>query len=803
MAQASCEPTLMDHDEASRLAALAGYRLLDSDAEEDFDAITRLAAAVCDTPIALVSLVDERRQWFKSAVGLEARETPREQAFCAHAIRHDVLMEVPDACEDPRFVDNPLVTGAPHIRFYAGMPLEMADGHRLGTLCVIDTRPRRLDERQRRSLEEMARMVERLIDQHRRRQATQARLAMLDSLLEALPEGIVACDAEGQLNLFNSKARAWHGGDLLRVPPTQWSRYFDLYESDGRELLPTQSIPLWRAWSGESVRDQEICVKATGQAPRFVSCNGQAFFDEQDQRAGAVVAMRDITENKRAEEEITRMKSSLQAVIDASTEVAIIATDQEGRITLFNSGAEQLLGYAADELVGRHTPAVFHLAEEVEQRGLELSSAFGEPIAGFEAFVAKARRGQGESRIWTYVRRDGSHCRVRLAVSAVRDGADHITGFLGMAIDLSQLQAMELALQMSEEQFRSAFETAPQGMALVSLEGDFLEVNKSLCEMLDYRRDDLLATDFQTITHPDDLAKDLTLVGQLIRDEIPCYQLPKRYFTRDEQLVWCQLSVSLVRDADHQPRYFVAQIQDITEQRQLERMKREFVAVVSHELRTPLTSINGALALLAGGALGEMPAAMNDMLGLARRNAERLGRLIDDLLDLEKLAADKLAFNMHPQALRPLLDDALASNRGYADSFGARLTLCGEGEASVSVDALRFGQVMANLLSNAIKFSPPQGTVEIRYALEEAGVRIEVADQGPGIPADFRHRVFQHFAQAEAGDTRSPGGTGLGLAISKQLVEHMQGRIGFDSVLDQGTTFWFWLPRQPADPEEA
>lgn len=795
MSQAADGDDAASAEEARRLAALAQCHILDSEDEEDFDAMTRLASLICQTPIALISLVDDKRQWFKSRVGLDARETPREQAFCAHAIHHAELMEVPDARQDPRFVDNPLVTGAPHIRFYAGMPLEMADDHRLGTLCVIDTQPRQLDERQRQALDELARVTVRLIGQRAERRAAQAREAMLDSLLEALPGGIVACDAEGQLTLFNSKARAWHGSDLLQVPSAQWSRHFDLYDADGKTLLPTPRIPLLRALSGEAVRDQEICIKAAGQPPRWVSTSGQAFFDARGKPAGAVVAMHDITERKRDKEEIADVRAYLQAVIDASTEVAMISADNEGVITLFNSGAERLLGYSAEQMVGKHTPAAFHLDEEIEQRAKELSEEWGEPISGFEVFVTHARRGHSENRLWTFVRQDGERRRVRLAISAIRQQG-RITGFLGVATDLSQLHAMELALQMSEERFRTAFDTAPQGMALVSREGEWLEVNRTLCEMLGYSRDELLVTDFQTITHPDDLAADLTLVGQLLRDEIPYYQMPKRYFRRNGQMIWVLLSVSLVRDTQHRPHYFVSQIQDITEQRQLERMKNEFVAVVSHELRTPLTSINGALSLALGGVLGDVPERVKEMLTLAHRNTERLGHLVNDLLDLEKLAADKLAFDRQVQPLRDLLDDALASNRGYADSFGVVLALhdVENEDVWVEVDALRLGQVMANLLSNAIKFSPRGETVTVRYGIAESQVCVEVTDRGPGIPEEFRQRVFQHFAQAETGNTRSRGGTGLGLAISKQLVEHMQGQIGFDTMCDKGTTFWFRLP---------
>jgi len=150
--------------ELSRLAALLRYEILDTPEEDQFDDFTVLAARLCGTPIALISLVDERRQWFKSRVGLGVSETPREISFCTHTIAGSGIFEVADAQQDPRFADNPLVTGEPHIRFYAGAPLNTPDGYQLGTLCVIDRQPRQLDAEQRDTLARLSRQVMRLFE---------------------------------------------------------------------------------------------------------------------------------------------------------------------------------------------------------------------------------------------------------------------------------------------------------------------------------------------------------------------------------------------------------------------------------------------------------------------------------------------------------------------------------------------------------------------------------------------------------------------------------------------------------------
>lgn len=229
------------------------------------------------------------------------------------------------------------------------------------------------------------------------------------------------------------------------------------------------------------------------------------------------------------------------------------------------------------------------------------------------------------------------------------------------------------------------------------------------------------------------------------------------------------------------------------------RLKSEFISTVSHELRTPLTAISGALGLIGGGAVGVLPDAVRDMVGIAQKNSQRLGFLINDLLDMEKLMAGKLQIELHPHLLMPLVEQALASNLAYAQQYGIRLALQHRvDDIWVHVDPQRLQQVLANLLSNAAKFSPHGATVEVSVLKQEANVRIEVRDRGPGIPQAFRGQMFQKFSQADATDARQKGGTGLGLAISKELMDLLGGHIGFESVEGQGSCFFIELPRADA-----
>jgi PAS domain S-box-containing protein len=254
------------------------------------------------------------------------------------------------------------------------------------------------------------------------------------------------------------------------------------------------------------------------------------------------------------------------------------------------------------------------------------------------------------------------------------------------------------------------------------------------------------------------------------------------------------IEVSLREMVTNGQRLYVAVMHDISVRREVDRMKSEFVSTISHELRTPLTSIAGSLALISGGAAGETPPKVARLVGIARQNSERLIRLINDILDLEKAEAGKLDFQLSVRSLRAEVASVAEFNRGFGQGLGVAIELEDGDDAEVLIDSDRLTQVLTNLISNAAKFSPPGGMVRIRIEREADDVRVTVSDTGPGVPLEFQPRIFQKFAQADASDSRLKGGTGLGLSIAKSITEQLGGRIGFDSVPGQGTTFYIVLP---------
>lgn len=353
------------------------------------------------------------------------------------------------------------------------------------------------------------------------------------------------------------------------------------------------------------------------------------------------------------------------------------------------------------------------------------------------------------------------------------------------------------------EQERAMFNGAVDGMLLLDGRGRIVRANPSIERMFGYSAEELRGkSNMFLMAERFTEEQSQAWLARVGRAGIDGAGRRQEFLGQRADGSTFETEVAISRFGEEGDNRFVAAIRDITHRKRAERMKNEFVSTVSHELRTPLTSIGGSLALLAGGAVGQLDEKAARLVTIARNNCERLIRLINDLLDIEKIESGKMSFDMRKLSLGPLIQRTVNANRQFAHDLGVGLEVgLPPWPQCVNGDPDRIEQVLTNLVSNAIKFSPAGESVYVTTAQQGGRVRVEVCDRGSGVPEEFRDRIFSKFAQADSSDTRSRGGTGLGLAIVREIATRQGGSAGFEDREGGGSIFWFELPllkEQPA-----
>jgi PAS domain S-box-containing protein len=357
-------------------------------------------------------------------------------------------------------------------------------------------------------------------------------------------------------------------------------------------------------------------------------------------------------------------------------------------------------------------------------------------------------------------------------------------------------QAMEWALHESEDRFRALVEGV-RDYALVMLDpyGRFSSWNAGAAQITGLSEEETIGLHASCLyaeaaQQAGEAERDLAIAEAEGKRELEAWRVKK-----GGEAYWASVTITPLFDDAGRLRGFAQLMRDITHKKQLERLKDEFVSIVSHELRTPLTAIRGALGLLHGGALGEIGPIALEVVELARSNCERLVRLVSDILDIEKIEAGRMELKLMAVEPAALLARTLEGLRSWAADSQISLRLELGDARRWSADEDRTVQVLTNLVSNAIKFSPTGAEVLVQAAAAADGAaRVEVIDQGGGIPLDKQHLLFGKFQQIDSTDRRKQGGTGLGLAITKAIVEMHGGKIGVSSTPGQGSCFWFELP---------
>ena len=362
---------------------------------------------------------------------------------------------------------------------------------------------------------------------------------------------------------------------------------------------------------------------------------------------------------------------------------------------------------------------------------------------------------------------------------------------------LLRLQATEREKELLKSQQKYALHIQNTPLGVIEWDTDFkvTDWNASAEKIFGYKKEDVLGKNAHEFIVPEKIKDDIHNVWNNL--------LTLKGGTHSENINTTKYGNTITAEWFNTPLInekgkvigVTSLVQDISERKRMEEMKNEFVATVSHELRTPLTAIKGSLGLLLGGAAGTYTETASEMLQTANKNTDRLLLLINDILDMKKIEAGDFDFDLQDYTVISLIEESLETNKTYATQFDISFIISEqEGNEKVHVDKFRFLQIMSNLLSNAAKFSPRHDQVEIRVKKQDPIVRIEVKDNGDGVPKDFQDKIFDRFTQSNSSNTRSSGGTGLGLAITKILVEKFNGTIGLISKEGEGSTFFIELP---------
>jgi PAS domain S-box-containing protein len=785
-------PAPFPPSEERRLAALYEFELLDTPSEDLFDSFTRLAARLCDTPISLITLVDRDRQWFKSSLGLDVRETPREIAFCAHTILGEAMFEVNDASADPRFADNPLVTHDPNIRFYAGFPLRSSDGEAVGTVCVIDRRARALTAEQRDAL---AAIADAIVEQF------EARRTLL-RLFDSSQTELYHVDLAAQRILFASDAARRNLGytmeELRRLP------LYALLPSLAREGRLAERIEELHAHPGRRLTVRTPARRKDGST---YPIELRIELISARHREIALVVATDLTESERAQQRINLLSAAIEAAQDPIILAKPGATPDESPTIVYANDAfirtkgatrpDEVIGHRADDFFGPKTDRS------------RLVTMRAELMAGRAARVE-----------YISYRIDGTSYHTEASVRPLLDEQGTMTHYVMVQRDVTEqvLRGAQLALQNE----RLTAITSIARTLFASLEPSVLveALLSGVHELVDGRatlyaprpRGGFGAT--TDLSLDDDAAPGDAFVALASRSDVCVLdELEQRAAVR---VPGSGGGTAYVLDVQRRAAFSTADVfaigllgqyfavaarnvelyRELASRRdavvELNQVKNDLIAMLAHDFKGPLTTIVGFADVLADDERFDHEA--RQYLGMISSSAMRLASLATDTLALSRLEQNELALTLAEVDLAPLVRDVV---RVFSVTRPLDLRVSG-GSLTVTGDAARLRQVVENLVGNAIKYSPGGEPVEVTLRGRQSGVELSVRDRGIGIPDTERGKLFGRFARASNARALGISGTGFGLYLAKTIVELHGGHIDVESVEGQGSTFRVFVPAQPA-----
>jgi len=642
----------------------------------------------------------------------------------------------------------------------------------------------------------------------------------------------IATDAKGVIQIFNVGAERMLGyaaADVMnKITPAEISdpqeviaRAKTLSVELETPIKPGFEALVFKASRGiEDIYELTYIRKDGSRFPAVVSVT--ALRDAQDAIIGYLLIGTDNTARKQAEAELVKA-GALQSAIFNSANFSSIATDAKGVIQIFNVGAERMLGYAADDVMNKITPAEISDPQEVITRAKALSEELETPIKpGFEALVFKASRGIEDIYELTYIRKDGSRFPAVVSVTALRDVQDTIIGYLLIGTDNTARKQVEeeqkrLDQQLRDQQFytRSLIEANIDAIMTTNPAGIITDVNKQMEALTDCTRDELIGAPFKNyFTDPERAEAAIKLV--LAEKKVTDYELTAR--TRNGKETVVSYNATTFYDRDRTLQGVFAAARDVTERKLLDHAlqethialerakfvaekanlaKSDFLSSMSHELRSPLNAILGFGQLIEAGKpppTASQKASIDQIL----QAGWYLLELINEILDLALIESGKVSMSPEPVSLTEVLGDCQRMIEPQAQKSGVHITFPVFGQACfVNADRTRLKQVFINLLSNAIKYNRVAGEVEVTCDVAASGrVRISFRDTGQGLPEEKLAQLFQPFNRLGQ-ENGIEEGTGIGLVVSKRLVELMDGEIGVVSTVGVGSVFWVELNTTP------
>jgi PAS domain S-box-containing protein len=531
------------------------------------------------------------------------------------------------------------------------------------------------------------------------------------------------------------------------------------------------------AWKEVKEQGSRVLVtqhqtKEGGTFPVEVTAN----YLEFDGKEYSSAFVRDVTERMRAEEALRESEERYRMLFERNL-AGVFRSTTDGQILECNQAMANILGFDSPQKARDRGSLGCYFSDEERATFLEKLEVDG-------------RLSNFEMRLW---RKDGSPAWLIANVSLATPAADGSQLIEGTFIDITKRKLAEA----TRDYLASIVESSEDAIIGKNLEGIIQTWNHGAEKLYGYAASEVIGQSVLLLV-PAERHKEVEgFLNRIKRGErIEPHETVR--VAKGGGRLDVAVTISPLKNAGGEIAGASTVARDITERRELERMKGEIVSVVSHELRTPLTSIRGALGLLAAGLLRSQPDKGERMLEIAVSNTDRLVRLINDILDLERLESGKMTLEKRTCAASGLMTQAADSVRDLAEKAGVTLSVSLH-SARLWVDPDRIIQALINLLSNAVKFSPRGKTVWLTATRRADQILFQVKDQGRGIPQEKRENIFERFQQVDASDRREKGGTGLGLPITRSIVQQHGGRIWVESTLGQGSTFSFTLPSLPAD----